>query len=138
MRTGAAVAVAVWVCAGCAGAAQEMLFFRSPSGNIHCLLHDGPNWRGARCDIREGVVSFPVRPRRCTADWGRSFEVSAEGVAGPGCAGDTVADPAARVLPYGASLTLGGVTCRSERSGMTCTNRAGRGFTLARAGQRVF
>jgi hypothetical protein len=49
-----------------------------------------------------------------------------------------VITPGSPVLPYGASLTLGGITCTSERTGMTCVNRDGRGFAVARAAQRVF
>ena len=132
------LAAALWLFAAAAAPAQEMIFFRSPTGNIACMLYAGADWRGARCDLREATPSFARRPQWCDLDWGFAFTVTAGGIAEPACVGDSVADPSARVLPYGASLSLGGVTCTSERTGMTCVNRQGRGFSVARAAQRVF
>jgi hypothetical protein len=42
------------------------------------------------------------------------------------------------VLEYGSYISLGGITCVSERTGMTCTNLDGHGFTLSRARQSLF
>jgi hypothetical protein len=64
--------------------------------------------------------------------------VPRRGQAVPVCAGDTVATPGAPILDYGRSYAAGGITCRSERSGMTCTNAQGSGFSLSRARQRLF
>lgn len=121
-------------------AAQDTVFFRSPSGNIHCMIFQGDgDWQGARCDIFEvNTLSFARRPADCDLDWGRAFEVGRGGAGAPVCAGDTVATPDAPVLGYGGSLSGGGVTCTSEKTGMTCTNRHGHGFTVAKARQRVF
>jgi hypothetical protein len=94
-------------------------------------------WTGARCDIAEFSPSF-ARPADCELDWGYAFEVAPEGPAAPLCAGDTVRDPRARVLEYGRYISLGGITCVSERTGMTCTNLDGHGFTLSRARQSLF
>jgi hypothetical protein len=118
-------------------AADDFVFFRSPTGNINCMLVSG-DWNGARCDLFQLTMSYPVRPRDCDLDWGHAFEVGATGQGGPACVGDTVADPGAVVLDYGKSLSLGGVTCTSASTGMTCTNRQGHGFTVAKARQRVF
>jgi hypothetical protein len=138
MRT-IALAAGLWLAALSAGAGErETIAFQAPSGNIHCILHSGPDRVGARCDILEATLSFPRRPAWCDLDWGHAFEITANGIAEPICHGDTVMDRRSQVLPYGAVLGLGGISCRSERTGMTCTNRQGRGFTLARAGQRVF
>lgn len=117
--------------------AQDYITFRAPSGNIACMMD---MWDGgsARCDIRDYTPSFPSRPAWCEQDYGFAFAV---GASGPGivvCAGDTVFEPGAGVLPYGQSVTLGPVTCMSERTGVTCVNRGGNGFTVARAAQRVF
>jgi hypothetical protein len=119
------------------GFAQEEAAFRSPSGNIHCLIIGG-DWTTARCDILERTPSFRDRPADCELDWGHAFEVDITGRARLVCAGDTVANPRAAVLDYGGALTLGGITCRSEKTGMTCTNRDGHGFSLSRARQRLF
>lgn len=122
-------------------AAQDMVQFQSPSGNIHCLLFGGDgDWQGARCDILETTtLSFARPPADCDLDWGHAFEVGRGSLpAQPVCAGDTVASPDAPVLPYGASTSFAGITCTSETTGVTCTNAAGRGFSLAKARQRVF
>ena len=41
-------------------------------------------------------------------------------------------------LGYGEAVTLGAFTCRSEKTGMTCTNGLGHGFSIAKAQQRLF
>jgi len=116
--------------------AQDTLFFRSPSGNIACMItNDG--YIEARCDLREFTPSFR-RPSDCEQDWGHAFAVGPTGPGMPLCAGDTVAMPGAAVLNYGGSVSLGGLTCASEQSGMTCVNGQGHGFSVARARQRVF
>ncbi|MES2916214.1 MAG: DUF6636 domain-containing protein [Pseudomonadota bacterium] len=42
------------------------------------------------------------------------------------------------VLPYGEAVSLGGISCVSARTGMTCTNRDGHGFSVAKAIQKLF
>jgi hypothetical protein len=118
--------------------ADGLLFFRSPSGNIHCLIATG-DYAEARCDMRSLTPSFTTQPPDCDLDWGSSFAVglsSRKGVLA--CVGDTVADPSAVELGYGQTLSLGGFDCTSERSGMTCTNPAGHGFTISKARQTLF
>jgi hypothetical protein len=118
-------------------AADTLLGFQSPSGNIHCLIATGA-WPAARCDILEATRSFTGRPADCDLDWGHAFAVGLQGPGQPVCAGDIVADPGNPALTYGDSISLGGFTCTSLDTGMTCTNSQGHGFTLARAGQQVF
>jgi hypothetical protein len=119
-------------------AADDLLFFRSPSGNIHCLIATG-DYAVARCDMISLTPSFTTPPPDCDFDWGRSFEVTLTARQGqPACVSDTVADPSAVELGYGQTLSLGGFDCTSERSGMTCTNPAGHGFTISKARQRLF
>lgn len=126
----------VLVLAAAPAAAQEMIQFHSPSGNIHCMiwLPDTPH---ARCDIFESTPSFPA-PRDCDLDWGTAFGVGPTGRGEPWCVGDTVYSAEGMVLPYGRSVSLGPFTCSSAETGMTCVNRQGGGFTVARAAQRVF
>lgn len=118
--------------------ADDLLFFRSPTGNISCLIATG-EYAVARCDMSSLTPSFTTPPPDCDLDWGSSFEVglsSRKGVLA--CVGDSVADPSAVTLGYGETLSLGGFDCTSERSGMTCTNPAGHGFTLSKARQSLF
>jgi hypothetical protein len=119
-------------------AQDEFLFFRTPSGNIHCMMAAG-DYTAVRCDIAAFTPSFRDWPADCELAWGDAFEV------GPGdrrgglvCHGDTVISPDAAVLGYGGTLEKGGLTCRSEKAGLTCANRAGHGFFLSRARQEVF
>jgi hypothetical protein len=108
--------------------------FQTPSGNIGCMM----DATGARCEIRRRSWSPPPRPADCPLDWGRSMHVQASGRAGFVCAGDTVLDPAAPVLPYGVASQLGPMSCASQRDGMYCSNGDAHGFTIARQGYREF
>lgn len=115
--------------------AQDYTSFQAPSGNIHCWI-DG---YGARCDILEATSSFTRRPADCDLDFGSAFFIDPQGRKGAvGCVGDTVAQPNNPVLGYGSRMEFHNITCTSERTGVTCTNPAGHGFTLARARQTVF
>ena len=120
----------------CLPANAQELSFRSPTGNIHCMIFQG-SYAGARCDLGQFNSSFP-RPGDCDLDWGYAFEGGAPGPAAPVCAGDPVKDPRAAILDYGHSIQKGGVVCTSEKSGMTCINREGHGFKIARSKQKVF
>lgn len=116
--------------------AQDTASFRSPTGNIHCMILTRGDAE-ARCDLREATPSF-APPADCEQDYGYAFVVGSVGPGRPICAGDTVFMPGSPVLAYGQSVMLGGFTCLSERTGMTCVNARGHGFSLARAQQRVF
>lgn len=108
--------------------------FQSPSGNIMCLPYDN----GMRCDIAQTSNPPPPRPADCDLDWGNAFWVGASSRrAERACHGDTASGryPA---LAYGKTFTRYGVTCLSERKGISCRNRRGAGFFLSRAVQRVF
>lgn len=131
-------AMFVLLCLASPAAAQDLLFFQSPTGNIHCLIATG-DYAGARCDMRQLTPTYRTAPPDCDLDWGSSFEIAAQGRKGAlACVGDSVEDPGSFVLGYGKSVTLGGFVCSSEKSGMTCTNPAGHGFTLSKAKQRLF
>jgi hypothetical protein len=117
--------------------AQDYIQFQSPTGNIHCGIWGG-DFPSARCDLVEFTASFPLRPVDCEFDWGRAFGVEPMGPGYPLCHADTVIDERAPVLDYGRSVSLAGFTCLSERSGVTCTNAQGHGFSVARARQKVF
>jgi Family of unknown function (DUF6636) len=132
-----AVIAATLVCAHADASVTKFEVFRTPSGNIACgyLSRLGSTPASLRCDIRSGLRPEPRR--RCELDWtglglgriGRSYTV---------CAGDTVALPRARVLGYGATWRRNGFVCRSARAGLTCSNRSGHGFFLARDRWRLF
>jgi hypothetical protein len=118
--------------------AQDLMFFRSPTGNIGCMIATG-DWAEARCDLRELTTKIPPAPADCDLDWGHAFGIGPQDTRGYRiCAGDTVADPNAMTLNYGDHIDLGGFRCTSEKTGMTCTNPAGHGFTIAKGSQTLF
>jgi hypothetical protein len=129
MRALFVLAVTLLVAAPASGAAPAG--FRLPSGNIACL--DTPG--GLRCDILSGLKPEPRRA--CELDWTGTW-LAHKGRASAVCAGDTVFDPRARVLPYGTTWRRNGLTCDSRRTGLTCRNRAGHGFFLSRQRWRLF
>lgn len=129
------------LCLLCLGLSQpawaEDFRFQSPSGNIHCLLVTEEPLPWVRCDLREAVVSYKSDPA-CGLDYGKAFFVGRKGQGQVVCAGDTVIDPTAVKLPYGKSTVFYDISCSSDRSGMTCRNGQGHGFTISRARQQVF
>lgn len=118
--------------------ADDYFAFQSPTGNIHCMIATWAGGAEARCDLRELRQTYRQRPAGCDLDWGSSFRVGARGAAGLTCHGDTVIDRRNPVLPYGQAVSLGGISCVSAQTGMTCTNAEGHGFSVARAQQKLF
>lgn len=125
-------------------AMAQMIGFRSPSGNIHCMFDPGDAGPPAvpssvRCDLRDITGATPPRPRTCDADWGRSYAVTQ--AAGEGqiiCAGDAVFSDDYPVLDYGAVWQQGGFTCLSEADGVSCFNARRHGFKLSRSARQTF
>ena len=123
---------------GAANAQGSITGFRSPSNNIACQYFDYDRQLTLRCDIMEATVTAR-RPADCDLDYGHAFAIGLQASKGTRlCAGDTVADPNAPTLNYGEEINLGGFRCRSEKTGMTCTNPAGHGFRLSKARQDLF
>jgi hypothetical protein len=119
-------------------AAQDYTAFQSPTGNIHCSIYSG-EFAGARCDVVELNPSYTRRPADCDLEYGSAFYIDPGArKGGVACVGDTIIDPRSAVLGYGGSISLGGITCTSAQSGMTCVNAAGHGFKVARSQQSVF
>lgn len=112
--------------------------FQSPSGNIRCDM-SRDTLLSVRCELGVDQQSYTNRPTSCEGDWGTSFGLRQTGTGLVVCATDAVPAPEDRpVLPYGRRAILDGITCRSERSGVTCTNIEGGGFEVRRAEQRIF
>lgn len=110
--------------------------FLMPSENIGCAMQaDG----SVRCDIRQHDWARPEKPASCNYDYGDAFVVGAQGDGRISCASDTVFLASAPVLPYGSSMRQGPYQCRSELSGVECTNLdSGHGFSLSAANYRLF
>lgn len=114
------------------------VFFQTPSGNISCAIFPGEE-SSLRCDMKELKQTYTARPADCELDWGTAFGISAVGKSGEViCHGDTLFGTDSASLAYGKSLEAGGFQCMSEKSGLTCRNAAGHGFTLSKAKQELF
>jgi hypothetical protein len=110
--------------------------FRTPSGNIGCVMFDG----GARCDIRKRDWKPLPRPASCSnvVDYGQGLQISHLGGASFVCAGDTALEPGLASLTYGTASRIGGSECISRSDGVTCVNQAGHGFFLSVQSYQVF
>jgi hypothetical protein len=116
---------------------NAMRGFKTPSGNIHCQIQDWDSPSYLRCDILKTEGRVPPKPRDCEFDWGQAFSVD-QRRAQRMCYSDTVMDESLQTLPYGSTWRRAGFTCVSEPSGLSCSNRFGRGFQLSRSAQRLF
>lgn len=122
--------------AGTAAQAAEA-YFKTPSDNIYCGYNDFSGEGEVRCDIRSYTTLGPP-PQDCDGEWGDSFVITTRAKRGSViCHGDTIISPDAKTIGYGGGWKRKGITCTVEESGVTCTNRKGRGF-LSRREQRVF
>lgn len=118
--------------------ADDYIGFQSPTGNIQCGLYRGDQGASVRCDLMQLTPSYTKQPQDCEFDWGSSFAVDDKGKGYVACVSDAVGDPANGVLPYGEAVSLGGISCVSAKTGMTCTNGEGHGFTISKAKQKVY
>ena len=115
--------------------------FTSPTGNIYCSI--APSGAvPAGCELRDGRVTPPAGtcPLGAAAkDVGR-IEWSGD-TPKPVCNSDTMIQPGAPVLQYGAIAMMQGspFQCISESIGVTCINTAGKkGFFLAKGAYSIF
>lgn len=103
--------------------------WKSPSGNIVC----GPSGSKVVCLILE--QDFVDAP--CDGVYTTSGSVGRTGRArlNTGCFGGVPMEylPPIRTVRYGDRFRYRGVTCRSKRTGMRCSNQSGHGFKLRRA-----
>lgn len=107
--------------------------FASPTGNITCTI----NQFAAACQLTELSATFTDPPADCDGDWGRYFYVVARQSGQVGCVTQNTTTPAS-ILEYGQSIQAGTLMCVSRRTGVTCRNSAGGGFTVRRSEQRLF
>lgn len=103
--------------------------WKSPSGNIVC----GTASSKVVCFLLE--QDFADAP--CDGVYSTTGSVGRRGGARlfTGCFGGMPMNysPPIRTVRYGGKFRVKGVTCRSMRTGMRCSNRSGHGFKLRRA-----
>lgn len=110
--------------------------FRTPSGNIGCMMSGG----GARCDIRKRDWAPLPRPAGCPneVDYGQGLQVSDVGQATFVCAGDTALELDLASLSYGTASRVAGSECISRSDGVTCVSQTGHGFFISVQSYQVF
>lgn len=134
------IASSVLVAAASAAAEGSMSTFRTPSGNIQCVLIEGDGGTVVDCEM-VSMTKFTLglkRPADCDLDWGNRFTLSARGRPSMVCYGDTLQGGQSLVLSYGEKIGAAALSCISQKSGLTCKNGSGRGFTLSKTRQRFF
>jgi hypothetical protein len=120
---------------------------RTPSRNISCFVVPvRPTTRSnLLCGIRHAAYAAAAQ-RACTAraslDW-HGFGLSRAGRATLVCSGGILYDsgrdaPVYTVLAYGRSWRSHGFACRSQTTGLTCTNGHGHGLFLSRESYRLW
>jgi hypothetical protein len=134
------LAICLIACVALSGAfasgASALKEFKSPSGNIGCLM----SAKFVRCDIREHTYPNPPQPQPCYGDYdGNVLGVGVHGRGEVSCASDSALDPAFPVLAYGDRIDNRRFRCASKTKGMRCVNlRNKHGFFVSRADLRLF
>ncbi|MEV6771883.1 DUF6636 domain-containing protein [Nocardia sp. NPDC051030] len=128
---GAAVSIAALVGASvftqAVGQAQgPSTSFRTPTGNIGCLVSDGM----AACEIYNYSYSAPVKPADCYGAWGDRITVESGGTQFH-CHGDRMVEATAPVLDYGSRASIGQFSCLSTVDYVECAG-PGHSFRVAR------
>jgi uncharacterized protein DUF6636 len=118
-------------------AKDTLITFQTPSHGIGCMYGVFDGKPSLRCDIKD-IKNPPKRPTSCEFDYGSAFGLEPTGRAERLCVSDTTLNPKAKVLAYGHTRRLGPFRCTSRTTGLRCTSRAGHGFELSRASQRLF
>ncbi|HEY3437200.1 MAG TPA: hypothetical protein VGK35_05890 [Actinotalea sp.] len=116
--------------------ADAIAAFRSPSGNIYCDMTES----SATCTI---LTFSYTPPAGCAGSIGNVLVVTAADGASMPCLDTPAAGysvPAGTpVLEYGKASTVGEMTCQSSPNGVYCQhNPTGKGFSVAKAGYRLF
>lgn len=129
------IAVAVVALGVPATGGAALVGFRTPSGNIGCQGDTATS--SIRCDIVARDWRPSAKPASCDFDWGNAVGLRRTGATRFLCVSDTVLGIGPK-LSYGRSRRIGSITCTSRQRGLTCINRAGRGFELSRQRLRRF
>lgn len=112
--------------------------FQTPSGNIYCNGQVGGGG-GISCVIVERTGKLAQsKPGSCSGVWGHEYELEGSGRASLSCSSKPSRVDYTDIAPYGVSADFGDISCTSERTGFTCSNKSGHGFFLSRRKQTIF
>ena len=107
--------------------------FQTPTKNINCTIYTDLSPRTLECMVSTYTGKVPTRPNDCELDWTPQADLGTTGRASLfACRGDTSWWVDAPVLAYGKTFRNGSFTCKSEKTGVTCTNGSKRGFRVSR------
>lgn len=143
MRIVSVTALLLALAAGLAGAASasgKNGFIKTPNGKIYCGWGYGGGTGGfVVCGLKNGFLK-PKPKNNCKhIDYvGNRIAFNATGKAKiQACAGDAgpFANPkGTKVLAVGKTWTGGGMSCTSQKKGMTCKNKSKHGFFMSFTG----
>ena len=113
--------------------------FTLTGGKVTCVMTGGqPATAGALClgTLNKGVKPFPRPNCHGTGDPGGGLSIGTTGRSRGLCLSENPIVPPVKLLAYGKSISLGGVTCKavSATVGVRCTNRTRHGFQMSRYG----
>jgi uncharacterized protein DUF6636 len=150
LRNTAVLGLALILLGGGSALAKQRLptygSFKTPSRNIVCGYTLDVHGRASmECGIKSGLKPPPHRihclagdpndKRLSLRDLGRAVPVLCAGDPGPLL---PQIEAKAHVLAYGTRIRIGGITCASAITGLTCRNRSAHGFFLSRQSWRLF
>ncbi len=146
VRFALAAAIAFVAFGGLAAATDRAAFaqsgvvgFQTPTKNINCTIYTDLSPRILECMVSTYTGKVPKRPADCELDWTAQADLSTTGRASLfACRGDTSWWVDAPVLAYGRTFRNGAFTCKSEKTGVTCTNSSKRGFKVSRGSITAF
>ena len=158
MRAAAGIATIIALAfVAVASAATQPTGFRSPSGNISCLFvpstHDDTGHllpAQLLCSIERSAYDATLQDRCLNTngqvgagvDW-HGFSLGATRRGSVVCSGGilynpNLVKPSYVTLNYGATMRRGEITCRSQRTGVSCHNGSGHGLFVSRETWRVW
>ena len=113
--------------------------FKSPSGNIACGLSTSDEFGESDVVLICTIEEVTVESFGGCGNFGRRYFVmfASQSKTSMTCGGSQIRG-SLPVLQYGRSWSNEGFTCLSEKTGVTCQNGEGNGFSLSKAVQRIF
>jgi hypothetical protein len=107
-------------------------YFQSPSGNIHCGMHQGVNNTRVECDIADHTWAAPPPPPSASCNPGDFAAIAMWDEPRFECSSGWDRAQPGETLNYGQTHTVGDFICESEPSGVTCTRtNTGHWFRIA-------
>jgi hypothetical protein len=140
-----AVIVIVFCVSATAGQAATVIpGFRSPTGNIACLLVPGPP-ASIMCNLAHAGYAKTLQDRchsSASLDW-HGFQLLATKAGSTVCSGGILYSPGTQhpryvTLAYGRTWQHGTFTCTSRVTGVTCRNGANHGLFVSRESWRTW